>query len=123
VVEISYDEGGERSVHIHGMVDQGTTGGFERKEGKTIETQPIVDGSNQLKVAIACQLPKFPKDFDIKRITKPIFSQDDNRKIQLRGKSVNQIASNSGGGHQEGFYLIFLKEKGKPPKICPLLSP
>ena len=68
------------------------------RKKKKRETQPIVDGANQLKVVIARQLPKFPKDFDIKRITKPIFSQDDNRKIQLRGKSVNQIASNSGGG-------------------------
>jgi hypothetical protein len=57
-----------------------------------------VDCATQLKVVIARQLPKFLKDFDIKRITKPIFSQDDNREIQIRGKSVNPIASNSGGG-------------------------
>jgi hypothetical protein len=34
-IKIGYGEGGERSVHRHGMVDQGTTGGVEREEEET----------------------------------------------------------------------------------------
>jgi hypothetical protein len=50
---LGYIEGGE-SAFRHGMVDQGTTGGLERKEEEKRETQPIVDCSNQLKVVFAC---------------------------------------------------------------------
>jgi hypothetical protein len=31
VTEIGCSEGGERSVHRHGLVDKGTTGGIERR--------------------------------------------------------------------------------------------
>ena len=37
LTEIGYCEGGERSVHRDGMVDQGTTGGIERRESKKRE--------------------------------------------------------------------------------------
>ena len=51
-IENGDGEGGERSVHGHGMVDQSTTGGFERKEEERRGTQPIEGGSRHLKLRL-----------------------------------------------------------------------
>jgi hypothetical protein len=50
VVDIDYSEGGERSVHRHGMVDHGTTGGFERKEEETRGPAELRDYSGDVRL-------------------------------------------------------------------------